>query len=401
MSTFNTRFGDNIASFLNDNFIRPVAAYIFENPEELKDKSAEEIVTILREVIDVSTTTVAASVSTKTKNVSSNAPNLATLVSAGMPTLNGMGTITAPAVSAKGKRVAKEKPEQKWFVLNEAQTLYEQQRPVCYYVSSRGENKDKVCCASIENDTDAMKEEEPANWRCANCTGKSSDIRSKFKTGPVKGNDPLKLNIVPGGNLPVLPGSIGPLPNLPVHPTALPPTFNTSIPTIGALSPAKPTVTKLPSPVKLSALPAMPSLPGMPSLPVDLPLAPLPAVAETLAPLPPMLAMPEVKPMSPPPKMKLVKHEGFKSNHFKASIPELIEIGIIIDYKKNADGTPNMKAIGKVPGIFNEKAGEGYEYKVEELSDSEIKTIRKYTDKLQYEYTKPMQPVDADLDIDI
>lgn len=421
MSTFYTLFGENIESFINDNFINFAATHFVENVDDLKDKPVSEVAASLREAMAVKS--MSSTSSTKTKNVSSNAP---ALITPGVPTLLGTGPINAPVIAPKAKRGTKEKPEQKWFVLTEAQTLYEQKRPVCYYVSSRGENKEKVCCANIENDPDAMKDEEPANWRCANCKDKSSDIRTKFKTGPVKGADPLKAGAVFGGNLPILPGGTGPLPNLPVHPTALPPTLSTPIPTLGALSPAKPE-TKPVSPVKLTSLPVlpnisvMPALPGLPNLPgksvspvvEQKPVAPelpeintpvVPVIPEepvaSTASIPPPPPMPEPKPMSPRPNMTLKKHDGLKSTHYKASVTDLIEMGMIFDAKKNAEGKLVTKAIGKIPGLFNSPAAEGYEYKIEELTDSDLKAVRRYKPSMEYEYTKLTAPSD-DLELEI
>ena len=111
MSTFYTLFGENIESFVNDNFINFAATHFVENVEDLKDKSVSEVAASLREAMAVKS--MSSTSSTKTKNVSSNAP---ALITPGVPTLLGTGPINAPTIAPKAKRGTKEKPEDFWNV---------------------------------------------------------------------------------------------------------------------------------------------------------------------------------------------------------------------------------------------------------------------------------------------
>jgi hypothetical protein len=358
MSSFDNRFGETLANFLNENFIHPVAKYVTENIEKLKDMSEEDIVTSFREVLDLPQTTVSAVAAPKPRNnITSLLPDLP---NNGLP---GLGNMTAPpAALAKKKTATKEKPVQRWLSLTEVQPLFEQKAKICYYYASsriKDENKkDKVCGAAID-EPELTTDPEAYTWRCANCTGKASDVRKQFNTGPVKGIDPTKSGVMLGVNIPpVLPGGTAPLPSLPVHPSALPPSAS-SIPTLGVTSPEK----KPDSPLKVST--------------------------GSLPPLPSNISMPEPKPMSPAPKLSLAKHPGLKATHLKASNPDVLEIGVVFYFERNPQATV-IKAIGKYPGLFDADATEGYDQKIQPLSDSEQKIVRRYG--IQYEYTAP-EPV--------
>jgi hypothetical protein len=355
MSSFDNRFGETLANFLNENFIQPVAKYVTENIEKLKDMSEEDIVTSFREVLDLPQMTVSAVAAPKPRNnVTSLLPGLP---GNGLP---GLGSMTAPPAAVPKKKTAvKEKPVQLWLSLAEVKPLFEQKAKVCYYYSSsrtKDENKkDKVCGAAID-DPELTTDPETHSWRCTNCTGKASDVRKQFNTGPVKGMDPIKNGAMLGVNIPpVLPGGTAPLPSLPVHPSALPPSMS-SIPTLGVASPEK----KPDSPLKV----AIGSLP----------------------PLPSNVSMPEPKPMSPAPKLSLAKHTGLKASHLKASNPDVLEIGVVFYFERTTQATV-IKAIGKCPGLFDADATEGYDQKIQPLTESEQKVVRRYG--IQYEYTAP------------
>ena len=365
MSSFDIRFGETLAAFLNDNFIHPVAKYVTENIEKLKDMSEEDVVTSFREVIDLPVTTVSAVVAPKPRNnVTSLLPGLP---GNGLP---GLGSMAPPAAVPKKKVAVKEKPVQRWLSISEVQPLYEQKAKVCYYYSSnrtKDENKKEKVCGAVIDDPELTADPEVHTWRCTNCTGKASDVRKQFNTGPVKGMDPIKNGVMLGINVPpVLPGGTAPLPSLP-HPSALPPTAS-SIPTLGAMSPN----VSAKSPEK------------KPDSPPKVPSGALPQ-------LPPNVSLPEPKPMSPAPKLSLAKHTGLKANHLKASNPDVMEIGVVFFFERTPQATI-VKAIGKYPGLFDADAPEGYDQKIQPLSDSEQKVVRRYG--IQYEYTAPEPPVE-------
>lgn len=371
MSSFENNFSTVVADFLNTNFVNPISKFISEKYEELNGKNIDEITEMIREVLNLPVPT-QVSRSNSSQGVSSLAP---TLVSGGMPSLANLGTITKTD-SVKRKGTKKEAPPPPaWLSIDDYKKAIADGGKICGYLSNRSkdpEKSNKVCAAAVEDTSNP----DYRQWRCKACDGKKGSIETHIKV-PVSGNDPT-AKAMPGFNIPIMSGSETPsIPMVPA-PSALPP-----LPTMGSAMPnipGLPTLLKKESP-KAPEVPTeqvkVPEPPKAPEVPVSPPKAPAPVE------LPPI---PVAKPMSPPTyKPKLDRHPGLKTDVYIATNEDLKDMVIKVD---RSGPKPTAEVIGKIPGLTLAPASADYESKLQELSQSEIDTLKLY--RLPYNYLRPV-----------
>jgi hypothetical protein len=380
MSSFENNFSTVVADFLNTNFVNPVSKFISEKYEELNGKNVDEITEMVREVLNlpIPSPVPAAQVSrsSSSQGVSSLAP---TLVSGGMPSLANLGTIQKTD-SVKRKGTKKEAPPPPaWLSIEEFKKAIADGGKICAYLSNRSkdpEKSNKVCAAAVEDTSNP----DYRQWRCKACDGKKGSIETHIKV-PVSGNDPT-AKAMPGFNIPIMSSSeTATIPMVPA-PSALPP-----LPTMGSAMPnipGLPTLSKKESP----KMPEMPEIPKVPEAPkpvspktLEVPKAPEPAPAAVE--LPPI---PVAKPMTPPTyRPKLDRHPGLKADVYIATNEDLKDIVIKVD---RSGPKPTGEVIGKIPGLTLAPASADYESKLQELSQSEIDTVKLY--RLNYNYLRPV-----------
>jgi hypothetical protein len=364
MSSFENNFSTVVADFLNTNFVNPISKFISEKYEELNGKNVDEITEMIREVLNLPVPTAQVSRSNSSQGVSSLAP---TLVSGGMPSLANLGTITKTD-SVKRKGTKKEAPPPPaWLSIEEFKKAIADGGKICAYLSNRSkdpEKSNKVCAAAVEDTSNP----DYRQWRCKACDGKKGSIETHIKV-PVSGNDPT-AKAMPGFNIPIMSGSETPsIPIVPA-PSALPP-----LPTLGS---AMPNIPGLPT---LSKKESPKTVPAPLELPVSPPKAPEPVPAPAAVELPPV---PVAKPMTPVPKLQLARCEGFKNDYYIASNEDLNDMVIKVD---RAGPSPSAEVVGKITGLASGPASSDYESKLEELTQNEISTVKRY--RINYNYQRP------------
>jgi hypothetical protein len=366
MSSFENNFATIVGDFLNSNFVSPVSKFISEKYDDLNGKNVDEITEMIREVLNLPVPTVQINRSNSSQGVSSLAP---ALVSGGMPSLANLGTITKTD-SVKRRATKKEAPPPPaWLSIEDYKKAVAEGGKICGYLSNRSkdpEKSNKVCAAAVEDTSNS----DYRQWRCKACDGKKGSIETHIKI-PVSGNDPT-AKAMPGFNIPIMSGNETPsIPMVPA-PSALPP-----LPTMGSAMPNIPGLPSLPkkeSPKTVSAAPL--------ELPVSPPKAPEPAPAPTAVELPPV---PVAKPMTPVPKLQLARHTGLKSDYFIASNEDLKDMVIKVD---RAGPTPTAEVVGKIPDLTSGPASSDYESKLQELTQAEIATVKRY--RIIYNYQRPV-----------
>jgi len=261
MSSFKEQVNDVITNLLNEKYLVPIAKYVLENLDTIKEKNEDELVDSLREILEMPVPIISSS---NTVSAVKPAPSMSSmapmLIGSGTPSgVPGLGPIVPNTAAAKKKVTRKEHPPQVWMSLEEYQKNLEDGAKICGYYSSRSKDetkKDKVCGAAVDDTSN----ENPHLWRCTQCVGKAG-VEKQIKKA-VNGIDPTK-------------SLSAPIPSVPM-PSALP-----SLSTIGSGEP------------------------------------------KALAPLPETIPVPMAKPMTPAPKLSLAVHPGLKPSHLKASNPDM------------------------------------------------------------------------------
>ena len=175
--------------------------------------------------------------------------------------------------------------------------------------------------------------------------------------------------------------ALPPLPAVPA-PSVLPP-----LPTLGSAMPNLPglpslAAVKAASPKELK-LPELPAPASPPRVPEPAPKAASPKMVETIQ-VPPPLPVPVAKPMTPVAKLSLARHPGLKADHFTATNEDLKDFIIKVD---RAGPTPTAEVIGKITALSTGPAVSDYESKLEEISSSEVDSLKKY--RIGYNYQRP------------
>ncbi len=389
MSAFESNFASIVADFLNGNFVNPISKFISEKYEDLNGKSSDEICEMIRDVLNLPTPVVTPPVRTAAHGVSSIAP---TLVGGGLPSLANLGTI-APAKTDSVKRKTTKKeapPPPAWLSIDDYKKAIADGGKICGYLSTRAndpDKKNKICAAAVEDSSNA----DYRQWRCKACDGKKGGIETHIKLS-TNGIDPTKA--IPGFNVPSMSSSEAPsasaLPPLPAvpAPSVLPP-----LPTLGSAMPNLPGLPSLaavkaasPKELKLPELPAPASPPRVPESEIETkpaPKAASPKMVETIQ-VPPPLPVPVAKPMTPVAKLQLARHPGLKADHFTATNEDLKDFVIKVD---RTGPTPTAEVIGKIIGLSAGVASSDYESKFEEISSSEVDSLKKY--RIGYNYQRP------------
>jgi hypothetical protein len=140
----------------------------------------------------------------------------------------------------------------------------------------------------------------------------------------------------------------------------------------------------------------MPNIPGLPSLPKkESPKAPELPMEKVKVPEPPKpvsppaaIELPSIfvaKPMTPVPRLQLARHAGLKNDFFIDANEDLKDMVIKVD---RSGPKPTAEVIGKIPGLTLAPASSDYESKLEELTQTEIDTLKIY--RIVYNYKRPV-----------
>jgi hypothetical protein len=173
-------FQDACNSFLN-RALAPIAKLVKTKAGDFEKQSEEELVVMFRKQCGISAPPPPPAA--HSMSMQSNLPPA--LNGPGAPPSNLSGLGTAPPSAAKGKSRStggagkKSKEMQQHYSLEDYKADHAEGKPVCAYMSNRGQHKDTVCGGPADN---TQAESNPLKWRCSVC------LTPNFKIGIIEKN---------------------------------------------------------------------------------------------------------------------------------------------------------------------------------------------------------------------